>query len=405
MRLNSYLAHLPSNYLFAETARRVAQYEPHATRPLIRLGIGDVTQPLASAIVSAMARAAKEMGTVEGFRGYPPPQGYPFLLQAIIDADYKPLGVSIDQDEIFVSDGAKTDTSALPELLAADALVGVTDPAYPVYVDANAMVGRLGSYENGEWSRLVTLPCTAENGFVPDLPRKPVDVLFLCYPNNPTGTVLTREQLKRFVDYAIETETLIIFDAAYKAYITDESIPRSIYEIEGANRIAIECCSFSKSAGFTGTRCSYTVIPKALRARLDGEPVSLNALWRRRMSSHQNGVSYPVQRAAEAALSREGRVEVARQVSAYMENAHHMVSVLKGAGCEVYGGVHAPYVWLKIPGKMDSWEFFDLLLNEAQVVGTPGSGFGASGAGYFRLTAFNTLTQTQEALARILHVL
>ena len=405
MHLNPHLAAMPGGYLFAEIARRVQAYEPTAPRPLIRLGIGDVTQPLAPAIAEAMAQAAREMGTAEGFRGYPPDQGYAFLRQAIAEADYAPRGVTLDIDEIFITDGAKTDTSALPELLAADARIAVTDPVYPAYVDANAMMGRLGRFEGGAWPQLVTLPCHAGNGFVPELPAQPVDMLYLCYPNNPTGTVLTREQLARFVDYALETDTLILFDAAYKAYITDPAIPHSIYEIPGADRIAIECCSFSKSAGFTGTRCAYTVVPKALTGRVEGRTVSLNALWARRVACRQNGVSYPVQRAAAAALSAPGQAQVAAQVRAYIDNAHHMVAALQGAGLQVFGGVHAPYVWLKIPGGQSAWDFFDHLLHHAQVVGTPGSGFGPAGEGHLRLTAFNTADNTREALERVLAVL
>ena len=405
MRLTPHLAAMPGGYLFAEIARRVQAYEPRAPRPIIRLGIGDVTQPLAPAITRALAQAAEEMGTAQGFHGYPPDQGYAFLRQAIIDTDYAPLGVALELDEVFVSDGAKTDTSALRELLAPDARIALTDPVYPVYVDSNAMAGRLGNYENDSWSRLTTLPCNAENAFVPELPTEPVDMLYLCYPNNPTGTVLTRAQLKRFVDYALQTQTLILFDAAYKAYITDDAIPRSIYEIEGAEKIAIECCSFSKSAGFTGTRCAYTIIPQALTAQVDGQAVSLNALWRRRVASRQNGVSYPIQRAAAAALSPEGRAQVDAQVRGYMDNARQIVTAFTGAGLQVFGGVHAPYVWLRIPGGQSSWDFFDRLLHEAQVVGTPGSGFGPSGEGYLRLTAFNTAEATREALARILAIL
>ncbi|WP_024537957.1 LL-diaminopimelate aminotransferase [Comamonas badia] len=405
MHLNTHLIHMPGNYLFAEIARRVSAYAPSAPRPLIRLGIGDVTQPLAPAITQAMAAASLEMGTPEGFHGYPPDQGYDFLRQAILDADYAPLGVQLALDDVFITDGAKTDTSALQELLAPDARIALTDPVYPVYVDSNAMAGRLGNYENDSWSRLATLPCNAENAFVPELPTEPVDMLYLCYPNNPTGTVLTRAQLKRFVDYALQTQTLILFDAAYKAYITDDAIPRSIYEIEGAEKIAIECCSFSKSAGFTGTRCAYTIIPQALTAQVDGQAVSLNALWRRRVASRQNGVSYPIQRAAAAALSPDGRAQVDAQVRGYMDNARQIVTAFTSAGLQVFGGVHAPYVWLRIPGGQSSWDFFDRLLHEAQVVGTPGSGFGPSGEGYLRLTAFNTAEATREALARILAIL
>ncbi len=405
MRLNACLAAMPGGYLFGEIGRRVRAYEPGAPRPIIHLGIGDVSQPLAPAITEAFVRAAREMGTPQGFHGYPPEQGYPFLRQAIVDADYAPLGVRLDPDEVFVSDGAKTDTSALPELLAPDARVAVTDPVYPAYVDANAMAGRLGRHENGEWSDLVLLPCHPGNGFVPELPGRQVDLLYLCYPNNPTGTVLTRAQLARFVEYALETRTLILFDAAYKAYITDPAIPRSIYEIPGAQQVAVECCSFSKSAGFTGMRCAYTIVPKALTGEVDGRSVSLNALWARRVACRQNGVAYPIQRAAAAALSPEGRAQVDAQVRAYLDNAHRIVRTLQGAGLEVFGGIHAPYVWLRTPEGHSSWDFFDLLLHEAQVVATPGSGFGPAGEGHLRLTAFNSAERTQEALDRILAVL
>lgn len=405
MRLNSNLIAMPGNYLFAEIARRVQAYEPAAPRPVIRMGIGDVTQPLTPAITQAMSEAAREMGTSAGFRGYPPDQGYEFLRQAIIEADYTPLGVRLGLNEIFITDGAKTDTSALPELLAADARIAVTDPVYPAYIDANAMAGRLGHHENGVWTDLITLRCDTSNAFVPDLPSTPVDMLYLCYPNNPTGTVLTREQLARFVDYAHHSGTLLLFDAAYKAYVTDPAIPRSIYQIDGADQVAIECCSFSKSAGFTGTRCAYTVIPNALVARSNGSIVSLNALWRRRVACRQNGVSYPIQRAAAAALSPEGQSQVAAQIQGYMRNAHQIVATLRTAGLDVFGGVHAPYVWVKIPRGLTSWGFFDRLLHEAQVVGTPGSGFGPAGEGYIRLTAFNTAENTSDALQRMVAIL
>ena len=402
MRLNPHLAAMPGGYLFAEIARRVQAYEPRAPRPIIRLGIGDVTQPLAPAITRALAQAAEEMGTAQGFHGYPPDQGYAFLRQAIIDADYAPLGVALELDEVFVSDGAKTDTSALPELLAADARIAVTDPVYPAYVDANAMAGRLGDYVNGGWSRLLTLPCRADNGFVPELPTEPVDMLYLCYPNNPTGTVLTREQLARFVDYALRTETLILFDAAYKAYITDPAIPRSIYEIPGADRVAVECCSFSKSAGFTGTRCAFTVVPKEVTASAgNGERVALNGLWNRRHTTKFNGTAYIVQRGAEAIYSDEGQQQVKKLVDYYMENARIIREGLQAAGIEAYGGVNAPYIWLKTPHGMTSWDFFDKLLTEVNIVGTPGAGFGPSGEGYFRLTSFGDRENTLRAVERI----
>lgn len=402
MKINQNLAAMPAGYLFAEIAKRVKEYA--AQNPgadILRLGIGDVTRPLAPAVVEAMRRAAGEMGTPEGFRGYGPDFGYDFLINAIIAGDYAARGVEIDFDEVFISDGAKSDVGNLQELFGPDAVIAVTDPVYPVYVDSNAMAGRLGRYENGRWTNLVYLPCNAENGFVPPLPDKAVDVLYLCYPNNPTGTVLTKEQLKTFVDWALEKGALIVYDAAYKAFISDDSIPRSIFEVPGAKECAIECCSFSKTAGFTGTRCAYTVVPKALR--FDG--VSLNRLWGRRQATKFNGVSYPVQRAAEAVYTEEGQRQVMESIRYYQENARVIREGLQNAGVQVFGGVHAPYIWIKTPNGMPSWDFFDLLLTQAHVVGTPGEGFGPSGEGYFRLTAFNTLEKTKEAVQRISRVL
>ena len=402
MKINQNLAAMPAGYLFAEIAKRVKEYAvQNPGADILRLGIGDVTRPLAPAVVEAMRRAAGEMGTPEGFRGYGPDFGYDFLINAIIAGDYAARGVEIDFDEVFVSDGAKSDVGNLQELFGPDAVIAVTDPVYPVYVDSNAMAGRLGRYENGRWTNLVYLPCNAENGFVPPLPDKPVDVLYLCYPNNPTGTVLTKEQLKTFVDWALEKGALIVYDAAYKAFISDDSIPRSIFEVPGAKECAIECCSFSKTAGFTGTRCAYTVVPKALR--FDG--VSLNRLWGRRQATKFNGVSYPVQRAAEAVYTEEGQRQVMESIRYYQENARVIREGLQNAGVQVFGGVHAPYIWIKTPNGMPSWDFFDLLLKKAHVVGTPGEGFGPNGEGYFRLTAFNTLEKTKEAVQRISRVL
>ena len=403
MQINSAIASLPAGYLFAQVAKRVRQFEQaNPGKPVLRLGIGDVTLPLGRHIAAAFAQAASGMGTQAGFHGYAPDGGYPFLIEAIRDNDYLARGVQIDADEIFISDGAKTDTGALQELFSSDALIAVTDPVYPVYVDANAMAGRLGRFENGRWSRLSYLPCTAENGFVPPLPAKGVDVIYLCYPNNPTGTVLTRAQLKRYVDWALENDAVIIYDAAYKAYISGEDIPHSIYEIQGAKEVAIECCSYSKTAGFTGVRCGWTVVPKALRGLdSEGRPRSLNALWRRRIGSKSNGVSYPVQRAALATYDPQGLQEVRSAVDYYMRNAAIIRQGLEAAGIAVFGGVHAPYIWMRTPAGQDSWAFFDRLLNEAQVVGTPGSGFGPAGEGYFRLTAFNTLENTSAAVERI----
>ena len=402
MKINPAMAHLPAGYLFAEIAKRVKAYSAdHPDADILRLGIGDVTRPLAPAVVAEMKKAADEMGTPEGFRGYGPDFGYPFLINAIIAGDYAPRGVTIAPDEVFISDGAKSDVGSLQEMFAADAKIAVTDPVYPVYVDSNAMAGRLGEYENGKWTGLTYLPCNAENGFVPPLPKEPVDVIYLCYPNNPTGTVLTKDQLRVFVNYALTTGALIVYDAAYKAFITDPDIPRSIYEIPGAKRCALECCSFSKTAGFTGTRCAWTIVPK----ELEFNGVSLNKMWGRRQATKMNGVSYPIQRAAAAVFSPEGSAQVMESIRYYQENARIIREGLESAGIQAFGGVHAPYIWMKTPANMPSWDFFDLLLKRAHVVGTPGEGFGPSGEGYFRLTAFNTLENTREAVRRIVEVL
>ena len=402
MKINTNLATLPAGYLFAEIAKRVKEYA--AQNPgadILRLGIGDVTRPLVPAVVDAMKRAADEMGTPRGFHGYGPDFGYDFLIDAIIASDYAARGVEIGRDEVFISDGAKSDVGNLQELFGPDAKIAVTDPVYPVYVDSNAMAGRLGQYENGQWTGLTYLPCNAENGFVPPLPDKPVDVIYLCYPNNPTGTVLTKEQLQKFVDWALKNNALIVYDAAYKAFISDPAIPRSIFEIPGAKKCAMECCSFSKTAGFTGTRCAYTIVPKELV--FDG--VSLNRLWGRRQATKFNGVSYPVQVAAAAVYSPEGQKQNMENIAYYHENARVIREGLESAGIQVFGGVHAPYIWMKTPNNMPSWDFFDLLLKKAHVVGTPGEGFGPAGEGYFRLTAFNTLENTKEAVSRIIQVL
>ncbi|MBR5111023.1 MAG: LL-diaminopimelate aminotransferase [Clostridia bacterium] len=402
MKINANLAALPAGYLFAEVAKRVKEYAAkNPAADILRLGIGDVTRPLTPAVVEAMKKAAEEMGTTEGFHGYGPDFGYDFLINAIIGADYAGLGVKIDFDEVFISDGAKSDVGNLQELFGPDAGIAVTDPVYPVYVDSNAMAGRLGQYVDGKWTGLTYLPCNAENGFVPPLPDKRVDVVYLCYPNNPTGTVLTGEQLKKFVDWALQNDALIVYDAAYKAFISGPEIPRSIYEIPGAKQCAMECCSFSKTAGFTGTRCAYTIVPKDLK--FDG--VSLNRLWGRRQATKFNGVSYPVQRAAAAVYSPEGMRQNMENIAYYRRNAKVIRDGLQSAGIQVFGGVHAPYIWMKTPGNMRSWDFFDLLLTQAHVVGTPGEGFGPAGEGYFRLTAFNTLENTKAAVQRIIDVL
>lgn len=402
LQINAYLARMNKAYLFADIAHRVDAYKAaHPEQEIIRLGIGDVTRPLTPHVAKAFADSALAMGTKEGFRGYPPYEGYDFLLDAIIEQEYAPLGVHLNRKEIFVSDGAKTDTGSVQELFGPDTRIAVTDPVYPVYVDSNAMAGRLGFGENGVYPRLITLPCLPENGFAPQLPEGGIDVLYLCSPNNPTGAALTYEQLTPIVRWANQNGALIIFDAAYKAYITEQNVPHSIFEIEGARTCAIECCSFSKNAGFTGVRCAYTVIPEELTG-LDGDrPVSIGALWRRRGESKNNGVSYPVQCAAAAVLDDIGRKETEGLVKGYLANAAVIREGLQRAGFTVYGGVNSPYIWLRTPDGMDSWRFFDELLSRAQVVGTPGAGFGAAGEGYFRLTAFNSPENTERAVERI----
>lgn len=407
MKINSSIAALPGSYLFAEIAARVSAFEkthPHAQ--VLRLGIGDVTRPLSPFVAQKFADAALGMATLEGFRGYPPGEGYEFLVEKINRHDYSSRGIDLDNSEIFVSDGAKTDAAAIQELFSQDAVIALTDPVYPVYVDSNAMAGRLGEYVDGRWTRAVYLPATADNGFEPPLPDKRADVLYLCYPNNPTGTVLTRTQLKKYVDWARENDALIIFDAAYKAFVSSDDIPLSIYEIEGAKDVAIECCSFSKTAGFTGVRCAYTVIPHSVKGLTDkGEKVSLNRLWKRRVGSKNNGVSYPVQVAAAAVYDPQGHAETLQSIRYYMDNAKVILDALTKGGLSVFGGIHAPYIWMKTPGGMPSWDFFDFLLNKAHVVGTPGAGFGPCGEGYFRLTAFGSRDSAAEASARIMGVL
>ncbi len=406
MKLNAHIASLPAGYLFAEIGKRVKVYQTaHPGADLIRLGIGDVTRPIAPSVARVFADAALKMGTPEGFHGYAPDYGYDFLIDAIIRADYAPRGVSLKPEEVFISDGAKPDVGNLQELFGADARIAVTDPVYPVYVDSNAMAGRLGTFDGGRWSGLCYLPCTAENGFVPPLPPEHVDVIYLCYPNNPTGTVLTKDQLKVFVDWALKEDALIVYDAAYKAFITEKDIPQSIYEVPGAEKCCIECCSFSKTAGFTGVRCGYMIIPTGVTGTVGNERVSLNRLWQRRMSTKSNGVSYPVQRAAAQVFAPDGHREVMESIAVYLNNASVIRTGLEKAGCRCFGGVNSPYVWMQTPDGMKSWDFFDLLLDKAHVVGTPGEGFGPSGEGYFRLTAFNTPEKTKEAVERVTGVL
>ena len=401
--INSSFTKLPGSYLFAETAKRTKAYEAaHPEREVIRLGIGDVTQPLVPEVISALHRAVDEMGVRETFRGYGPDYGYAFLVDAIREHEYAPRGVELAFDEVFISDGAKCDVGNIQELFSADAVIAVTDPVYPVYVDSNAMAGRAGDWTGDRWSKLVYLPCNEENGFVPPLPDRPVDVIYLCYPNNPTGTVLTKAQLQVFVDWARANGAIIVYDAAYRAYVHTPDIPLSIYEIPGAREVAIECCSYSKTAGFTGTRCAWSVVPHEL-CGLDeaGNRVPLNPLWKRRMSTKFNGVSYPIQRAAAAIYTPVGAAQVREVIERYMVNAGIIREGLQRLGYRVFGGVDSPYVWLRVPEGVSSWDFFDLLLDRCQVVGTPGSGFGPSGEGYFRLTAFNTEEKTRQAVERM----
>lgn len=398
--INENYLKLPGSYLFSNIAKKVAAYqEQHPEKEIIRLGIGDVTQPLAPAIIEALHHAVDEMGNAETFHGYAPDLGYEFLRKAIAENDFQARGCQIEADEIFVSDGAKCDSGNIQEILGMDNKIAVCDPVYPVYVDTNVMAGRTGLYnkERENFDGVIYMPCTAENDFVPAFPRETPDVIYLCFPNNPTGATATKEQLQGWVDYANKNGALIIFDAAYEAYITEKELPHSIYECEGARTCAIELRSFSKNAGFTGVRLGYTVVPKDLKC---GE-VSLHSLWARRHGTKYNGAPYIVQRAGEAVYSPEGKAQLAGQVNYYLKNAHTILEGLASAGYTVSGGVNAPYVWLKTPDNVSSWEFFDTLLSEAGVVGTPGSGFGACGEGYFRLSAFGSYENTIKAIERI----
>ncbi|WP_029904046.1 LL-diaminopimelate aminotransferase [Prevotella sp. 10(H)] len=405
--INENYTKLPGSYLFSDIARKVNEFKTaHPDANIIRLGIGDVTKPLPQASIEAMHKAVDEMADAATFRGYGPEQGYDFLVNAIVQNDYKDYRLDISTDEVFVSDGSKSDTGNIGDILGLDNIVAITDPVYPVYVDTNVMVGRAGNLQdNGKWSKIVYLPCTAENDFVPSLPTDKVDIIYLCYPNNPTGTTLTKDQLKVWVDYAVENKALILFDSAYEAFITESDVPHSIYEIEGAKEVAIEFRSFSKTAGFTGTRCAYTVVPKTLMGYTKaGEKVSLNKLWNRRHTTKFNGVPYIIQRAAEACYSTEGKKQVKATIDYYLNNAKIIREGLAAQGLQVYGGVNSPYIWVKTPDRMTSWGFFDYLLNELNIVGTPGVGFGPSGEGYLRLTAFGTLDNTKEAVSRLKNI-
>lgn len=402
--INENYLKLPGSYLFAEIGRRVTRYrEDHPDVKVIRLGIGDVTLPLPAAVIAAMHAAVDEMARAESFRGYGPEQGYDFLIRAVIEHEYAARDIEFGEDEVFISDGSKCDVGNIQEIFGVENTVAITDPVYPVYLDSNVMAGRTGALDSeGRFGNIVYLPCTAENGFRPALPDRPVDLIYLCVPNNPTGTALPRTELKKWVDYARAQQAIILYDAAYSAYISEPEIPHSIYEIDGARDVAIEFNSFSKTAGFTGTRCAYTVVPKTVLARRhNSEALPLNPLWNRRQTTKFNGVPYIVQRGAEAVYSPDGQQQIRALIAYYMTNARIIREGLQRVGLEAYGGVNAPYIWLKTPGGMDSWAFFDKLLQEVHVVGTPGTGFGPSGAGYFRLTAFGNRENTEEAIARI----
>lgn len=397
LKINEDYLKLRGSYLFSDIAKKVKAFsEANPDKRIIRLGIGDVTLPLADAVIEALHGAVDEMGSKETFKGYAPDLGYEFLRNTIVDKVYKPLGCDIESDEIFVSDGAKSDSGNIQEIFARDNVIAVCDPVYPVYVDSNVMAGRTGSFDelNGRWSDVLYMPCTKENNFTPEIPDKEADVIYLCFPNNPTGEVITKDELQKWVDHANHTGAVIIFDAAYEAYISEDNIPHSIYECEGASQCAIELRSFSKNAGFTGLRLGYTVVPKEL---VRGG-TKLNALWARRHGTKYNGAPYIVQKAGEAVYSDKGQAQIKEQIAYYRRNATYIYESLKKLGYEVYGAINSPYIWLKTPDRMTSWEFFDMLLNKAAVVGTPGVGFGPHGEGYFRLTASVTMKLQKKLL-------
>lgn len=400
VKINENFLKLQDNYLFSTISKKVQDYQrKNPDKEIIRLGIGDVTCPLPQACIKAMNKAILELSTKEGFKGYGPEQGYDFLREKIVSFDYAKYGVNLDKDEVFVSDGAKCDTGNIQELFDISNKIAITDPVYPVYLDSNVMAGRAGQYNSltGKYENVVYMPVTSSNNFVPELLNEKVDLIYLCFPNNPTGTVLTKKQLSEWVNYARKNNSIILFDAAYEAFITEDNVPHSIYEIEGAKDVAIEFRSFSKTAGFTGIRCAYTIVPKELKVN----GVSLNKLWHRRQCTKFNGVSYVTQRAAEAIYSEEGQKQIRKNINYYQENARIISDGLKAAGFEIYGGINSPYIWLKINGNMTSWEFFDELLEKVNIVGTPGSGFGPNGEGYFRLTAFGSREDTIKAIDRI----
>ena len=407
VQVNENYLKLKAGYLFPEIAKRVKIYsQSNKSAEIIKLGIGDVTEPLPRACIEAMGKALDDMGTKDGFRGYGPEQGYSWLREKISEHDFLSRGCQISPEEIFVSDGSKCDSSNILDILGKDNSIAVTDPVYPVYVDSNVMTGRTGNpLENGTYQGLTYLAINEGNNFLPDLPEKKVDILYLCFPNNPTGATISKEELKKWVDYAVQNKSLILFDAAYEAFIQDNDIPHSIYEIEGAKDCAIEFRSFSKNAGFTGVRCAFTVIPKNLKGLSStNEEIDLWPLWNRRQSTKFNGVSYVVQKGAEAVYSPEGKKQVKGLIDFYMENAKIMKNKLQNSGYKVYGGDNAPYIWIKVPDQMTSWDFFDFLLQKISVVGTPGSGFGLAGEGYFRLSAFNSRSNVLDAMERIINI-
>ena len=404
-KINSNYLLLPNSYLFAEIARKVNAYmQANPKADIIKMGIGDVTMPLTPAITKAMEKAVKEMGEKDTFRGYGPEQGYDFLIDAVIKGEYKSRNIDISHDEVFISDGSKCDVANIQEIFDINSTIAIADPVYPVYLDSNVMAGRSGALNNnGYFEKIIYMPSTKENNFKPSFPSRHADLIYICSPNNPTGAALTKEELKTWVDYAIENNSIILYDSAYSAYIQEENVCGSIYEINEARKCAIEFKSFSKTAGFTGIRCAFTVVPKELYAFDDnGNKVELNRLWNRRQTTKFNGVSYVTQRAAEAVYSIEGMKETKEVISYYMDNAKIILDGLKQAGFEAYGGVNAPYIWWKLPDNIKSFDFLDILLNKYQIVGTPGSGFGPSGEGYFRLTAFGNKEKTKEAMQRII---
>ncbi len=405
VKINENFLKMEDSYLFSTVANKVAKYQQeNPNKNIIKLGIGDVTKPIANKIIEQMKKAVEELRKSNTFRGYGPEQGYEFLRKAIVEYDYKERGIQILPDEVFISDGSKCDCGNIVDLFDVNNKIAITDPVYPVYLDTNIMSGRTGKYnkETGKYAGVIYIPCTSENDFIPELPQEVPDIIYLCFPNNPTGTVINKKELTKWVNYAKNNNTIILYDSAYEAFITEEDIPHTIYEIEGAKEVAIEFKSFSKTAGFTGIRCAYTIVPKELKIKSNnGKEVSLNKLWNRRQCTKFNGVSYITQRAAEAIYTEEGQKEIKENIKYYLENAKIIREGLDEVGIQYYGGINSPYIWLKVPDNMKSWEFFDLLLEKANVVGTPGVGFGPSGEGYFRLTAFGERKNIEEAMKRI----